>query len=79
MKLKGTVILKTANPGSKSEHEAVYFKTEKGEFLLQELGANFFRNEKLLALVGKELILSGTVDGNKFLLPANSLTEKGKE
>jgi hypothetical protein len=73
MKLKGTVILKTANAGSKSEHEAVYFKTEKGEFILQELGANSFRNEKLRALVGQELTLSGTIEGNKFLLPPNSL------
>jgi hypothetical protein len=73
MKLKGKVILRSANTGSKSEHEAVYFQTEKGEFVLHELGSNFFRNDKLRALAGQELTLTGTIEGNKFLLPANSL------
>ena len=75
MKLKGTVIIKPFGKGSKSEHDAIWFKTENGEYLLRELGANPFNNEKLHALVGKELTLEGIIEDNKFLLPVNSLNK----
>lgn len=75
MKLKGTVIVKPFGKGSKSEHDAIWFKTENGEYLLRELGANPFNNEKLQALVGKELTLEGIIEDNKFLLPVNSLNK----
>lgn len=75
MKLKGKVIVKPFGKGSKSEHDAIWFKTDSGEYLLRELGANPFNNEKLQALVGKELTLEGIIEDNKFLLPVNSLNQ----
>ncbi|MEO7991578.1 MAG: hypothetical protein ABI663_18640 [Chryseolinea sp.] len=67
MELKGKVVMKKFGKGSKSEHDAVYLETEKGDFVLRQVGANAFENTELKKLVGKEVIANGMVKDYLFL------------
>ena len=68
MKLRGKVIEKPFGRGSKSEHEAVYLQTDKGEFLLRKEGSNPFENQELREFVGKEVVATGTLREYLFLV-----------
>jgi hypothetical protein len=70
MIFRGTVFRKAYAPGSKSEHEAVCFRTGQEEFLLRRRGGNAFSDSVLNALVGKEIQADGEVVGHTLLLDA---------
>ena len=54
--------------GSKSEHNAVLFITNKERLLLRQRGANAFNNPELEKLVGKKIKATGQIRGNVFLI-----------
>ena len=55
MNIKGTVTKRLYAQGSKSERPAVMIQTDEGEFLLQRVGGNPFRDDILESLVGKTI------------------------
>jgi hypothetical protein len=65
----GQVARKTFGTGTKSEHEAIYVLTPKGDYLLRRPGANPFESDRQLdSLVGKQVRLSGTLEGYTFFV-----------
>jgi len=66
--LTGKVMLKKFGEGSKSEHDAVCLVTDKGTFVLRRMGGNPFYDEKLHALVGKEITLLGRIKEPYFMI-----------
>lgn len=71
--LTGKVIRKTFSAGSKSEHEAVYLDTGDNSYKLKRAGGNPFFDAELEKLVGKEITVTGRVDG--YLLIAAKIEE----
>jgi hypothetical protein len=67
MELKGKVVMKKFGKSSKSEHDAVYLETKKGNFVLRQVGSNAFENKELKKLLGKEVTATGTVKDYLFL------------
>ena len=67
IELTGTVAVKKIAIGSKSEHNAVIFQTEQGDYVLRKLGGNAFYDPSLLALEGKSVTAKGIVDQKLFL------------
>jgi hypothetical protein len=67
MEIRGTLIRKTFSAGSKSEHEAIYIQTSKGEYVLRLKGSNPFENKELQALVGKEVLADGELTDYLFM------------
>ena len=67
VEINGTVFLKKAATGSKSEHTGVFLKTTDGDFELRKLGGNPFYDESLVKLEGKAITAKGILD-NKLLL-----------
>lgn len=60
MEIKGEVILKKVNLGSKSEHEAVCLLTSEGASIrLRRPGGNPFNDDKLSEWVGKNVTIKG--------------------
>jgi hypothetical protein len=68
MKLSGLVTRKTFGKGSKSEHEAIYLQTDRGEYVLRRRGANPFSDPVLEDLVGKTISASGTIKEYVFFV-----------
>lgn len=71
MQLTGKLVQKKFAAGSKSEHDAIYLETEKGDYQLRRLGANPFSDPELKKLLGKKVIATGVLNGSLFL--ANSV------
>lgn len=67
VKLSGVLVRKAFGKGSKSEHDAVYIKTENADFVLRKKGANPFENRELLELVGRTVEATGTINEYLFL------------
>lgn len=67
VKLSGMVVQKAFGKGSKSEHQAIYIKTEMGEFVLRKAGANPFENNELVDLVGRKVEATGVIKDYLFL------------
>jgi hypothetical protein len=69
IQVDGQVARKAFGTGTKSEHEAIYVVTPKGDYLLRRPGANPFESDmELDSLVGKQVRLSGTLDGYTFFV-----------
>lgn len=52
--------------GTKSEHEAIFLSTPKGDYLLRRQAANPFEvDRELNALVGKKVRVSGKLIGDR--------------
>ena len=66
--LRGKVIVKKFGVGSKSEHDAVCLVSALGTFVLRRAGGNPFHDEKLHALVGKEIISHGSIKKPYFMM-----------
>lgn len=66
--LTGKVILKKFGKGSKSEHDAICLVTDNGTFVLRRAGANPFSDEKLHAMVGKEITSRGHLKEPYFMI-----------
>ena len=60
MEITGFVVKELYAPGSKSEREAVMIRTQEGQFLLQRVGGNPFKDEVLENLVGKRISGKGS-------------------
>ena len=65
--LRGILVQKAFGRGSKSEHQAIYIKTEKADFVFRKKGTNPFENKELLELVGKTVEATGTINDYLFL------------
>jgi hypothetical protein len=72
-KISGKVIRKTFAAGSKSEHEAVYLQDGDNNYKLKKAGGNPFYDESLERLVGKQVTVTGKVDG--YMLIASEIKE----
>lgn len=59
MTFDGLVIQKRWGVGTKSEHDAVFLKTPRGEHRMIQRGANPFDNPALRKLVGKTITVTG--------------------
>jgi hypothetical protein len=70
MIFRGTVFRKGYARGSKSEHEAICFRTGQDEYILRRRGGNAFSDPVLDELVGKEIQANGEVVGHTLLLDA---------
>jgi len=68
MKYKGMVDRRLYAPGSKSERMAVVIRTEEGEYLLQRVGGNPFRDDVLESLVGKTIRVEGVQRGTSLFI-----------
>ena len=62
------MIRKTFSPGSKSEHDAVYIRSDRGEYVLRRRGGNPFSDPVLDDLVGKEISCEGNIKDYVFLI-----------
>jgi hypothetical protein len=68
-RLTGTVERKRIAPGSKSDHEGVVLRTDRGgEYILRRSGGNPFRDEALEQLVGKKITGEGFVTDHTFIM-----------
>jgi hypothetical protein len=67
MELKGKVVMKKFAVGSKSEHDAVYIETDKGDFVLRQVGGNPFNDPELKKLVGKKIKAEGSLKDYLFI------------
>ena len=67
VELTGKVVLKKFGEGSKSEHEAIYFETGTGSYLLRKKGGNPFHDTSLHKLKGKNITARGTINNYIFL------------
>lgn len=68
MQYVGKVDKRRYAPGSKSERIAVVIRTEDGEFLLQRVGGNPFRDDVLESLVGKTIRAEGAERGTSLFI-----------
>lgn len=68
MERVGRVIKKRVSSGTKSEHEAVVFVTDSGEYKLRRRGGNPFVDHELEKLIGKRIRASGVVDSGQLIL-----------
>ncbi len=67
VELTGKVVKKTFGKGSKSDHEAVYIETEKGDYRLRRKGGNPFHDPVLQKLIGKEITATGIINEYNFI------------
>jgi hypothetical protein len=78
MRISGRLKRKTFGRGSKSEYDAVYIETDKGEeYVLRQVGKNPRQDPELVALIGKYVRASGSVFDYLFL--ANEVQELNDE
>ncbi len=69
IQVDGQVVRKMFGTGSKSEREAIYLATPKGDYLLRRPAANPFElDPELDSLVGKQVRVSGTLNGYTFFV-----------
>jgi hypothetical protein len=65
----GQVVRKMFGTGTKSEHEAIFLSTPKGDYLLRRSAANPFELDRELdSLVGKKVRVSGQLIGGNTLV-----------
>jgi hypothetical protein len=65
----GQVIRKMFGAGTKSEHEAIFLSTPKGDYLLRRPTTNPFELDgELNSLVGKRVRATGTLSGYTFFV-----------
>ena len=76
VELSGKVVVKKFGEGSKSEHEAVYFETGAGSYVLRKIGGNPFNDPSLHKLEGKNITARGTINNYVFL--AKEVREDGE-
>jgi hypothetical protein len=77
IQVDGQVTRKAFGTGTKSEHEAIYVVTSKGDYILRRSGVNPFESDRELdSLVGKQVRLSGTLDGYTFFVSDWEVNEK---
>jgi len=75
MKISGRVVRRKIAVGSKSENKnGICLVTKDKEYILIELGANPFSDKTLKSLVGKQVELEGTIEGNRFFIKRGYLT-----
>jgi hypothetical protein len=74
MELTGKVVIRKFGKSSKSEHDAVYIETAKGDFVLRRVGGNAFDDPELKKLVGKEVVVEGNLRDYYFM--ASAIKEK---
>lgn len=67
MKIFGEISTDKFASGSKSEHEAVYLKTNQGIFVLRKKNENPFEQSSLRNLEGKKVIAHGSLDDYLFI------------
>lgn len=67
VELTGKVSKGPFGKGSKSAHEAIYLKSDKGDFVLRRKGANPFSDPELDKLVGKTVRATGMIADYLFL------------
>jgi hypothetical protein len=68
MNFKGKVTRRLYASGSKSERVGVMIETSEGEFRLQRIGGNPFRDDTMEALIGKYIQCEGTQKGNTLFI-----------
>ena len=69
IQVDGQVVRKMFGMGTKSEHEAIFLSTPKGDYLLRRQAANPFEvDRELNALVGKKVRVSGKLIGPNTLV-----------
>jgi hypothetical protein len=74
IELTGKVVVRKFAKGSKSEHDAVYIESDKGDFVLRRVGGNPFHDPKLHELKGKNVTARGVIDNYVFF--AKEVKEK---
>jgi hypothetical protein len=68
-RITGVVANADISRGSKSEHQGVVLRTQRGEeFVLRRAAGNAFQDEALDALVGTTISGRGIVSGKTFIL-----------
>ena len=78
MQVDGRIVRKAFGQGTKSEHEAVYVATPQGEYLLRRPASNPFEPDaELNSLVGKQVRLSGTLNGYTFFVSDWEVQDRG--
>ncbi|MEP7197652.1 MAG: hypothetical protein ABI851_14125 [Saprospiraceae bacterium] len=66
--IKGLVLEKKLNIGSKSEYNAIVLMTKDVEYSLRRIGANAFDDPEIKKLVNKKINAVGLVEKNIFFL-----------
>lgn len=67
VQIKGKVTAGPFSEGSKSDSTRTYLETEEGTFLLRRFGKKFpFSDPVLKKLTGKNISVTGTLNGNIF-------------
>ena len=64
----GKVVKAPFAVGSKSEHEAIYLRSNRGKYVLRRVGGNAFYDPELQKLVGKTIRCHGIVTGYTLLI-----------
>jgi len=67
VELNGKVVKKKFAEGSKSEHNAVYFETDNGSFILRRRGGNAFNDPELNKLIGENICATGIISNYSFI------------
>lgn len=67
IELNGKVVRKKFGKGTKSEHDAIMFETDKGSYVLRRIGGNPFSDPALQKWIGKKIKASGFVDQYTFM------------
>jgi len=68
MEIEGTVSKKMVGKSSKTQYEAVYINSAKGNFALREAGKSPFKNSQLNKLVGKKIRVVGELVKDVFFV-----------
>jgi len=67
VELNGKVVKKKFAKGSKSEHNAVYFETDNGSYILRRRGGNPFNDPELQKLIGENICATGIISNYSFI------------
>ena len=67
VELNGKVVKKKFAKGSKSEHNAVYFETDSGSYILRRRGGNAFNDPELQKLIGEDICATGIISNYSFI------------
>jgi hypothetical protein len=78
VELTGKVIQKKFGPGSKSEHQAIFFETNNGTYQLRRAGENAFSDPGLKKFIGKQVNATGRINASLFLASKVEKVEDGK-
>jgi hypothetical protein len=64
----GRVVERHIGVGTKSEHDAVVFVTDSGEYKLRRRGGNPFVDSEITKLVGKRIPVAGVIDSGHLIM-----------